>query len=402
MKKSLHKDLHLKNRLKAYSATAGAILVLSPTIKGQIIHSGIQNIQLNMPDDFYELDMNDDAVNDFTFLLGGYSSIYTTGSISVWYGFGYAVIYNAKTDSYNNSWMFHTTNYASRIAVHGLSVGSAINGTNTMWSNTVSPHWPGVFGLGYRYLVYTASGTNSYAYGYGDFFGTQKFVGVRFYIGADQHYGWIRVRLGDYIYPLTVIDWAYESTPETGILAGDGGDTDSPVPTLTADPNTDQQTVTVGLSFNEPVQGLEQDHFVVINGVASNLNELTEGEEYTLDVTANSQGSVSVELPYASVTDSSGNPNLLAYTSWVYEVESATENIADNRVIIFPNPAKDKLFLNLKNASDISVVNISGELIYSRRKVLYETIDVSQYAPGIYIVNIENKDELYHKKILIE
>ncbi len=402
MKKSLHKNLHLKTRLKAYSATAGAILVLSPAVKGQIIHSGIQNIQLNMPDDLYELDMNDDAVIDFAIRLGGSSSVYSSGSIYVWYGFGYAVIYNPKTDSYNNSWMYHTSNYAGRTVVDGLSVGSAINGSNTMWSDAGSPQWPGVFGLGYLYIVYTASGTNSFAYGYGDFFGTQKFVGVRFYIGTDQHYGWIRVRLGDYIDPVTVIDWAYESTPETGILAGDGGDTDNPVPTLTADPNTDQQTVTVGLSFNEHIQELELDHFIVNNGVASNLNELTAGEEYTLDVTADSQGSVSVELPYSSVTDSSGNPNLLAYTSWIYEVESAAENISDNRISIYPNPAKDQLFLNLKNESDITVVNISGELLYSRKKVINETIDVSQYAPGIYIVNIENKDELYHKKILIE
>ncbi|MCL4790016.1 MAG: hypothetical protein KJ070_25080 [Verrucomicrobia bacterium] len=49
------------------------------------------------------------------------------------------------------------------------------------------------------------------------------FVGVRFYAADGAHYGWIRVGLG---FPTLVLDWAYESEPDTPIIAGAGIDHD--------------------------------------------------------------------------------------------------------------------------------------------------------------------------------
>ncbi len=44
------------------------------------------------------------------------------------------------------------------------------------------------------------------------------YLGVRFYAADALHYGWIRVRL-----PGAVVDWAYETCPDTPIRAGDIG-----------------------------------------------------------------------------------------------------------------------------------------------------------------------------------
>jgi len=47
-------------------------------------------------------------------------------------------------------------------------------------------------------------------------------LGVRFYAADGLHYGWIRVHIG---LPM-VVDWAYETSPNTPILAGAGLDSD--------------------------------------------------------------------------------------------------------------------------------------------------------------------------------
>jgi hypothetical protein len=55
---------------------------------------------------------------------------------------------------------------------------------------------------------------------------TDGFLGLRFNIGANTHYGWIRLNmgLGDPVpaYPTTIVDWAFEDTPGTAIDAGAG------------------------------------------------------------------------------------------------------------------------------------------------------------------------------------
>lgn len=50
-----------------------------------------------------------------------------------------------------------------------------------------------------------------------------KHIGVRFEIGAETHYGWIRVNVPDLGNSVTIFGWAYEDVPDAPILAGDRG-----------------------------------------------------------------------------------------------------------------------------------------------------------------------------------
>ncbi len=49
---------------------------------------------------------------------------------------------------------------------------------------------------------------------------TTAFVGFRFLLGADTHYGWARVFVEETSNIITVFDAAYEDTPDTGLRAG--------------------------------------------------------------------------------------------------------------------------------------------------------------------------------------
>ena len=54
-----------------------------------------------------------------------------------------------------------------------------------------------------------------------NFANTTGFAGLRFTIGGDTHFGWLRLNFNPGGRSLTAIDWAYEDQAGRGILAGD-------------------------------------------------------------------------------------------------------------------------------------------------------------------------------------
>ena len=48
---------------------------------------------------------------------------------------------------------------------------------------------------------------------------TNGFIGLRFFIDDQPHFGWARLSVSDVV---TLHDFAYQSTPNTAISAGDG------------------------------------------------------------------------------------------------------------------------------------------------------------------------------------
>jgi hypothetical protein len=505
---------NLTTRLAGYAATAGAMMALAPNVNGQVVHSGVQNIQLFMPSDSVEIDLDGNAAIDFSFRINGSSSYGSYSGYFYQYGFGYGVIINPKTDTYKNSWITRMTSIQSTSytnsqtyystfqtqIVNGLDAGVMVDASQSMWSNLTYPSYAGAMGIGWLYLFSGAYYQGSYAYGYGDFFEETKFIGVRFYIGANQHYGWIRVRLGEYIDPVTIIDWAYESTPGLGILTGDGGDLTAPVATLDAGlTTTEEQTVQVQINFNENISGLTAEDFVITNGTANNLSEFTPGKIYTIEVTANTPGTVTIELPEGSVIDASGNGNGMASVSWDYIVDQtppvttldAGISETDEQTIIvtisfdkeisglgindfevsngsaanltvvtprteftievtaasagtvqvtlpagsvktdgggenteavvsweytlanaisnsnelpyklFPNPADNLIHIELESMADVTVIHNSGKVVLQKNDVLNESLDVSQLAPGIYILQIKGNKQTIRDKIVI-
>ncbi len=86
--------------------------------------------------------------------------------------------------------------------------------------------------------------------------------------------------------------------------------------------------------------------------------------------------------------------------------EDAIEDINNlNKILIFPNPA-DKIlkFKNLKNNSDIYIVDLLGKIIFHKNNHFFNDfkIDISNLEKGVYFIKINKKaDILLRKKILI-
>lgn len=404
----------LARRLAGYSSAAGALMALSPSVSGQVIHSGTQAIELNMPFDTVGIDLNEDGIQDFRFMIYGSSIRYTYGPYYLRYAYGAAAVYNAKTDTYKNSWVVRNTYIASTTysggstiytypILEGLNIDTEVGPDESMWANLSYPYYQGALGIGLLYTYVGPSGSSQGSMGYGDFFGETKYIGVRFYIGAEQHYGWIRARIGEYIEPLIVFDWAYESTPGDSIMTGVVGDIVPPLATLSVEDDiTQEQTINVTIGFSEEISGLTAESFMVSNGEAGSLLEDTGGLAYVLEVTATSEGQVGVTLPAGSVIDLSGNElEEEASVTWEYEEPPSFLSNNNMKASIYPNPVSGVLTVELETSCDISLISTNGSIVYQNQKVLSDRIDVQDLAPGIYLLEVKHEQGIKREKIII-
>lgn len=127
-----------------------------------------------------------------------------------------------------------------------LSLNQAV-GPNSAFSG--ASIWDGLVNVA-RVEHLTSVSSSTFAYNSGNFGNgttshiTEGYLGVRFNIGADTHFGWIRIEVEQHLVfeslhnqggelsaksCITILDYAYQSTPDTAIAVGDGAQA---IPTL--------------------------------------------------------------------------------------------------------------------------------------------------------------------------
>jgi len=103
------------------------------------------------------------------------------------------------------------------------------------------------------------------------------------------------------------------------------------------------------------------------------------------------------------------------YPGWeiTYEIDnvSVEEQEAFTQLDIFPNPATDALNVNFKldnnQTVEMRLVNVTGEAVYNNVLTnvtgqVNNRIDVSNFAKGIYILNISGAEGSVNKKVIIK
>ncbi len=183
MTKNKNKIESLSKKLATYSLAAGGTLLMCTQANAAPQYSGVQNVQVTDTD---FLDMDGNGVNDFAFRHADASGIL---NFFFKYQLGNSVL---KGEIVNSN-----TNIPQK-----LSTGHQISPDNSFVEIP-------------NYLAVYASGKN-----YGNFVGQNGFVGVKFKIDANTHYGWIHYEAPNPPTYGTIIDWGWESTPDTAILAG--------------------------------------------------------------------------------------------------------------------------------------------------------------------------------------
>ncbi len=87
------------------------------------------------------------------------------------------------------------------------------------------------------------------------------------------------------------------------------------------------------------------------------------------------------------------------------EPTSISQNINDEEISIYPNPAKEVLnILTTQNETfNLSITDIAGKVVLNKKLIAqYNQIDVAEFVTGIYFVRIYNDKNNLYQKLIIE
>ena len=220
---------NLQSRISKYTAVAGAV-VSAAGAQAQVVYTDVNpDYSHDAPQNngfaIYPLDLNNDQTVDF--VIASRDTVTPNATVRLTlaapYGAGNAVA-GENPAGYD---------YALALDINSM-VDSTLNwiaATNTMAynNNSANPYnenWNGV---------------------------TDKYLGLKFVVGANTHYGWARLdsyAIGDSI---VVKDYAFNATPNGGIMTGDMGSvslTETQVENLVKFINKSNNSVQVVLNGN--------------------------------------------------------------------------------------------------------------------------------------------------------
>jgi hypothetical protein len=188
---------NLKKRLAQYGMLAAAITGANEA-NGAVIYTDITPDFAGGVGSQYFLDLDNNAVNDFRIWHNGSSNLYISPLTAT----------NEVLGSGGATFAYP----------FALSSGATISsGAGTFYNNG--------FSGGFQSLNYGSCSFGNWCTI------TDRYIGVRFDIAGNIHYGWVRLDVNQSGSVWTVKDYAYETNPGVAILAGDtgtGGTTASP------------------------------------------------------------------------------------------------------------------------------------------------------------------------------
>ncbi len=94
----------------------------------------------------------------------------------------------------------------------------------------------------------------------------------------------------------------------------------------------------------------------------------------------------------------------IKYSTVAYGVGVNEISLADNTVLVYPNPATDKIYVTIKNKTenDLFVYDVNGKLIYENKNSDSFNIDTDKWSRGIYFIKVANKDGVSTSKIVLQ
>lgn len=200
----------LKEKLKSYSALATAVFGTAAAADAQIIYTDVNPDAVltitNGTINDYIVDFNNDGNEDMAVATYGY--LYNYGGTD--YQINYVFSFVAQNATAALVGTMQTIGSQQAPITTNLTAGTVI-GASSAWLDTTA-----------------AGGTTYFSAGYGlgqSFVGTGNtgqdiYYGARFLIGTNTHYGWVRVNIATDASQATIKDYAYNSTPNGPINAG--------------------------------------------------------------------------------------------------------------------------------------------------------------------------------------
>ncbi len=164
------------------------------------------------------VDVNPDTVLNMLYGESFYPDLDSDGTIDIGFHQFHSGIDMLNTTMSSSSVILEGTNGVAVDSIGNvlaLNQGSLIGPTSAIWHDNVNVT---ILNIAFKQYVIATN----YLSTSGSWSGvSDKFLGVRFYINGQRHYGWIRMSVTIHT-ATTIKDWAYNPIPDSSILAGAG------------------------------------------------------------------------------------------------------------------------------------------------------------------------------------
>lgn len=168
----------------------------------------------------------------------------------------------------------------------------------------------------------------------------------------------------------------------------------------------------VGLDYDDKEQLINgfyfyKDCFTCSGGVASVLPVGGNGDSEC------SSAGISISIQEKYLWDASGNvcvpglnssPYIIDCLTYVEETKRVTKDMPSAK--IYPNPAKNSIFINSNNEKieDISLFSLDGKQLIqlSGNNNSLKELDITSIPAGIYLLKLEGEEETQIKKIIVQ
>lgn len=363
---------NLKNIAFKFSALLILITIFSISVNAQIVYTDIEDVTLDTDEAVYEVDFNNDGNFEIAFMSDDDGWDYWTARV---------ISTSTSTDAEVNGW-----DSGSEMLLSMLSYEEVVD------NNTGSPVFNWQLPVDTDTFITFLSTGNSY----GNWVGAnQKFAAVKFTIGADHHFGWVKLSVGPNSEYITIHEFAYNSVPNEGILAGETG---SAAP-LTVDFIANSTYIELGeeVTFYAQIYGGTEPYtyeWDFNNDGEIDATDVIESYSYS------EEGVYDVSI---IVTDADNTTEIIVKEDYItvynpvgiYELDSAPKVIQSNNRLLIKELNKDQSY-------KISVFNIKGSMVFNEkinRKAQFSIPE--QFTSGLYIVQLQNENQLIKYKIII-
>jgi len=189
-----------KEKLRNYSIVAGSVAAAATGANAQVMYTDVNPDATVGLGQTYNLDLNATTV-DFVIAVSTISQSFITGT-------GAGMVTGASNGIVG---IASSGSGFSLNLIDTLTFGTTIDNTNTyVIGGSTSSAPPALL----------AANTN--LFDFGSWLGANNmYAGLKFMIGSNTHYGWVRMSVDANVTQVTIKDYAYEATAGEGILAGD-------------------------------------------------------------------------------------------------------------------------------------------------------------------------------------
>lgn len=412
----MKKIKYCPEKFAAYSLMATSFLFLQKNSDAQLVYTDVDPDETYSENgDEYLLDLNNDGTTDFMIQIINFSSagIFVSGS----YSFSGLVQNVFIIPSPGNS-IAGSLGLGSYLYPYALNSGSSV-GPGLLFQSASLQSMVSYLAI----IDYPAVGSVFPFLSYGNWIGVEdKYLGLKFKIGADTHYGWARLDCGADHHSITIKDYVYNATPDIAVVTGITMDPLVGVSFSTNSVAIDESTtdIIIEVTVTEPVDATVNIELNSLLTTADPANDFDYADPSPLIFSAVGPTTASftihvnddlifepneiIVLDILSVSAGSEILSPSTITITIEDNELPPDHINELNELVnvynYENYLVVELTATTKNQVELLLTDIQGKDVFETKLVSPKSIyNLNLLPDGIYIVQILHEGKIYTKKL---